>query len=71
MLKLLGSKLRELQPILVFIWAKILSVDPVSGRERGREGGRVEEKEGGWEGGRVEEKEGGREGGKFSESRFG
>lgn len=30
-LKLLGSKLRELQPILVFIWAKILSVDPVSG----------------------------------------
>ena len=44
---------------MVFIWAKILSVDPVSGRERGREGGR------------VEEKEGGREGGKFSESRFG
>lgn len=29
-LKLLGSKLRELQPILVFIWAKILAVDPVS-----------------------------------------
>lgn len=28
-LKLLGSKLRELQPILVFIWAKILAVDPV------------------------------------------
>ena len=34
-LKLLGSKLRELQPILVFIWAKILSVDPVR-RGRGR-----------------------------------
>lgn len=32
-LKLLGSKLRELQPILVFIWAKILAVDPVSGFE--------------------------------------
>lgn len=29
-LKLLGSKLKELQPILVFIWAKILAVDPVS-----------------------------------------
>ena len=29
-LKLLASKLRELQPILVFIWAKILAVDPVS-----------------------------------------
>jgi hypothetical protein len=28
-LKLLGSKLKELQPILVFIWAKILAVDPV------------------------------------------
>jgi regulator-associated protein of mTOR len=28
-LKLLSSKLRELQPILVFIWAKILAVDPV------------------------------------------
>ena len=28
-LKLLASKLRELQPILVFIWAKILAVDPV------------------------------------------
>ena len=28
-LKLLGSKLRELQPILVFIWAKILAVDTV------------------------------------------
>ncbi|CAI8016839.1 Regulatory-associated protein of mTOR [Geodia barretti] len=27
-LKLLGSKLRELQPILMFIWAKILAVDP-------------------------------------------
>jgi regulator-associated protein of mTOR len=27
-LKLLSSKLRELQPILVFIWAKILAVDP-------------------------------------------
>ena len=40
-LKLLGSKLRELQPILVFIWAKILSVDPVRGWKRGREGGRV------------------------------
>ncbi len=31
-LKLLGSKLKELQPILVFIWAKILAVDPVRGR---------------------------------------
>lgn len=29
-LKLLASKLRELQPILVFIWAKILAVDKVS-----------------------------------------
>ncbi len=29
-LKLLGSKLKELQPVLVFIWAKILAVDPVS-----------------------------------------
>ena len=28
-LKLLASKLRELQPILVFIWAKILAVDSV------------------------------------------
>ena len=34
-LKLLGSKLRELQPILVFIWAKILAVDPVSARGGG------------------------------------
>ena len=44
-LKLLGSKLRELQPILVFIWAKILAVDSV--REGAREGG----SEGGREGG--------------------
>ena len=29
MLKLLASKLKELQPILVFIWAKILAVDQV------------------------------------------
>ena len=31
MLKLLQSKSRELQPLLVFIWAKILAIDSVSG----------------------------------------
>ena len=31
MLKLLQSKSRELQPVLVFIWAKILAIDSVSG----------------------------------------
>jgi len=30
MLKLLQSKSRELQPVLVFIWAKILAIDGVS-----------------------------------------
>ena len=30
MLKLLQSKSRELQPVLVFIWAKILAIDSVS-----------------------------------------
>ena len=34
-LKLLASKLKELQPILVFIWAKILAVDQVRTPQRG------------------------------------
>lgn len=32
-LKLLQSSARELRPLLVFIWAKILAVDSVSNRE--------------------------------------
>lgn len=34
-LKLLQSSARELRPLLVFIWAKILAVDSVSTSERG------------------------------------
>ena len=53
-LKLLGSKLRELQPILVFIWAKILAVDPVSARGGEQRGGERKGVEGrGVEGGAV------------------
>lgn len=33
-LKLLQSSARELRPLLVFIWAKILAVDSVSRLER-------------------------------------
>lgn len=38
-LKLLGSKLKELQPILVFIWAKILAVDPSCQSDLVKDGG--------------------------------
>lgn len=38
-LKLLGSKLKELQPILVFIWAKILAVDPSCQNDLVKDGG--------------------------------